>query len=102
MKRLLGPSINIVVSLIFFNKIDEIIKIQSSVKSIGKCKKNPYIISQDHIFFQKIIVKSFLDRFLQMLHQNIRNCLYFDWLFTHYIVMSDFLFVHNLNTTNKI
>jgi hypothetical protein len=30
-------------------------------------------------FFQKIIVKSFLDRFLQMLHQNIRNCLYFDW-----------------------
>jgi hypothetical protein len=24
------------------------------------------------------------------LHQNIRNCLYFDWLFTHYVVMSDF------------
>jgi hypothetical protein len=41
-------------------------------------------------FFQKIIVKSFLDRFLQMLHQHIRNCLYFDWLFTHYVVMSDF------------
>jgi hypothetical protein len=38
-----------------------------------------------HIFDQ-----SFLDIFLQMLHQDIRNCLYFDWLFTHYVVMSYF------------
>jgi hypothetical protein len=31
--------------------------LQSSVKSIRKCKKNPYIINQNHI------VKSFLDKF---------------------------------------
>ena len=44
--------------------------VQSSVKSIRKCKKSLY--NQ------------------QMLHQNIRNCQYFDCLFTHYVVMSDF------------
>jgi hypothetical protein len=41
-------------------------------------------------FYFFFIMKSFLDRFEQMLHQNIRNCQYFDCLFTHYVVMSDF------------
>jgi hypothetical protein len=74
----------------FLIKLTEIIKIQSSVKNIGKSKKKslynqpkPYL----KFFF---IVKSFLARFLQILHQHIRNCLYFDWVFTHYVVMSDF------------
>ena len=44
-------------------------------------------------------MESFLDRFLQMLHQNIRNCLYFDWLFTHYVVMSD---LNELEKANAI
>jgi hypothetical protein len=37
----------------------EIIKIQSFVKSIGKCKKNPYIINQNHIFFKKLLWSHF-------------------------------------------
>ena len=74
----------------FLIKLTEIIKIQSSVKSIGKCKKKSLYNQPKPYFFQKIIVKLFLDRFLQILHQHIRNCLYFDWLFTHYVVMSDF------------
>jgi hypothetical protein len=41
--------------LFFLIKLTEIIKIQSSVKSIGKCKKNPYIINQNHIFFKKLL-----------------------------------------------
>ena len=91
MKRLLGPSIIIVVLLIFLKKLTEIIKIQSEIclKYWEMQKKSLYNQPKPY-FFQKIIVKSFLDRFLQMLHQNIRNCLYFDWLFTHYVVMSDF------------
>jgi hypothetical protein len=76
--------------LFFLIKLTEIIKIQSFVKSIGKCKKKSLYNQPKPYFFQKIIVKSFLDRFLQILHQNIWNCLYFDWLFTHYGVMSDF------------
>ena len=28
-------------------------KIYTSAKSIGKCKKNPYIINQNHIFSKK-------------------------------------------------
>ena len=31
-------------------------------KVLGNVKKTPYIINQNHIFFNKIIVKSFLDR----------------------------------------
>jgi hypothetical protein len=57
---------------------------------LGNVKKKSLYNQPKPYFFLKIIVKSFLDRFLQMLHQNIRNCLYFDWLFTHYVVMSDF------------
>jgi hypothetical protein len=57
---------------------------------LGNVKKKSLYNQPKPYFFQKIIVKSFLDRFLQMLHQNFRNCLYFDWLFTHYVVMSDF------------
>ena len=55
--------------LFFLIKLTEIIKIQSSVKSIGKCKKKSLYNQPKPYFFQKIIVKSFLDRFLQMLHQ---------------------------------
>jgi hypothetical protein len=33
------------------------------------------------------------------LHQNIWNCLYFDWLFTHYVVMSDFYLRAELSGT---
>ena len=74
----------------FFNKIDGNHKDSHLSKVLGNVKKNnPYNQIKPN-FFQKIIVKSFLDRFLQMLHQNIRNCLNFDWLFTHYVVMSDF------------
>jgi hypothetical protein len=29
--------------------------VQSPVKSNGKCKKNPYIINQNHIFFKKLL-----------------------------------------------
>ena len=54
---------------------------------LGNVKKKSQYNQPKPYFFQKIIVKSFLDRFLQILHQNIRNCLYFDWLFTHYVVM---------------
>jgi hypothetical protein len=98
-RRLVGPyvkttrTINSYCCLTYFlNKIDGNHKdtIWYLLKVLVNAKKNPYIINQNHIFFQKIIVKSFLDRFLQMLHQDIRNCLYFDWLFTHYVVMSDF------------
>ena len=42
----------------FFNKIDGNHKdtySPTSVKSIGKCKKNPYIINQNHIFFKKLL-----------------------------------------------
>ena len=38
----------------------------------------------------KIIVKSFLDKFWHILHQDIRNCLYFVCLFAHYVYMSCF------------
>ena len=37
-----------------------------------------------------MIVKSFLDKFEQILHQNIQNCLYFDCLFAHYVYISGF------------
>ena len=76
----------------FFNQIDGNHKdtVWHLSKVLGNVKRNPYINQPKPYFFQKLIVKSFLDKFLQMLHQNIRNCLYFDWLFTHYVVMSDF------------
>jgi hypothetical protein len=48
----------------------KIIKIQSSVKSIGKCKKKSLYNQPKPYFVQKIIVKSFLDRFLQIFHQS--------------------------------
>ena len=70
--------------------------IQSLDKSIGKCKKIP-IISTTTIFFQKIIVKSFLDRFFTNFtpkHSELSICCLcicslclYEW----------FLFVHNLN-----
>ena len=70
--------------------------IQSLDKSIGKCKKIP-IISTTTIFFQKIIVKSFLDRFSTNFtpkHSELSICCLcicslclYEW----------FLFVHNLN-----
>ena len=60
-------------------------------------KKSPYNQPKPY-FFQKIIVKSFLDRFLPILHQNIRNCLYFDCLFTHYVVMSERTLFYNLQS----
>ena len=76
----------------FFNQIDgnhkDTVWHLSTV--LGNVKKKSQYNQPKPYFFQKIIVKSFLDRFLQILHQNIRNCLYFDWLFTHYVVMSDF------------
>ena len=58
-------------------------------KVLINVKKIP-IISTTTIFFQKIIVKSFLDRFLKILHQNIRNCLYVVCVFAHYVYMSGF------------
>ena len=58
-------------------------------KVLSHVKKIP-IKSTKTIFFQKIIVKSFLDRFEQISHQNIQNCLYFDCLFADYVYMSDF------------
>ena len=55
---------------------------------LGNVKKKSLYNQPKPYFFQKNIVKSFLDRFLQILHQNIRNCLYIDWVFTHYVVTS--------------
>jgi hypothetical protein len=73
---------------------------QSSVKSIRKCKKNPYIINQT-IFFSKIIMKSFLDRFLTNVTPKHSELSIF-WLFIYSLCSHEwFLFVHNLNTTNK-
>jgi hypothetical protein len=53
-------------------------------KVLSHVKKIP-IYSTKTIFFQKSIVKSFLDRFYQILHQNIQTCLYFYCLFSHYV-----------------
>ena len=78
----------------FFNKIDGNHKdtVWHLSKVLGNVKKKSLYNQPKLYFFQKIIVKSFLDRFLQMLYQSIRNCLYFDWLLCCY---EWFLFVHN-------
>ena len=53
-------------------------------KVLQHVKKSLYNQTKPYFFFF-FIVKSFLDRFEQILHQNIQNCLYFDCLFAHYV-----------------
>jgi hypothetical protein len=43
----------------FFIKTKDFIEVQSFVKSIGKCQKNPYIINQNHIFFKNLLWSHF-------------------------------------------
>ena len=61
---------------------------QSSVKSIRKCK-NPYIINENHIF-SKIYYEVISGLILTNVTPKLSSCQYFDCLFTHYVVMSDF------------
>ena len=59
-----------------------------------------FTFNSDQMFIQKVQQHSHLSKVFgnvkkslynqQMLQQNIRNCQYFDCLFTHYVVMSDF------------
>ena len=55
-------------------------------KVLGNVKKNHYIINQNHIFSKHYceVISGYI------LHQNIRNCLYFVCLFAHYVYMSGF------------
>jgi hypothetical protein len=67
--------------------------------TVWKCKKNPYTINQNHIFFKKLLWSHFwidLNKF--------RNCtpklseLFIFWLFVCSLCLYEwFLFVHNLN-----
>ena len=49
-------------------------------KVLGNVKKKSLYNQPKPYFFKKIIEGSFLDRFKKKLHQNIRNCPYFDCL----------------------
>jgi hypothetical protein len=46
-----------------FNFLNDLKNQHTSPKVLAYVKKNPYIINQNPIFFQKNIVKSFLERF---------------------------------------
>ena len=67
--------------------------------SIGACKNNHYIINQNHIFSKKILWSHFWIDF--KFYTKTFGIVIF-WLFIYSLCCYDwFLFVHNLNTTNK-
>ena len=72
------------------------VKIGTSTKVLGNVKKISLYNQPKPYFFQKIIVKSFLDR-------SKHSELSIFWLVIYSLCCYEwFLFVHNLNTTNTI
>ena len=84
----------------FFNKIDGNHKdtVWHLSKVFGKCKKKSLYNQPKPYFFQKIIVKSFLDRFLQMLHQKHSELSIF-WLVIYIHPYLTCVLTMNLKTT---
>jgi hypothetical protein len=74
--------------------------VQSSVKSIGKCKKKSLYNQPKPYFFKKILWSNFWIDFNKYYTKTFR--IVNIWLFIYSLCCYElFLFVHNLNTPNK-